>query len=58
MGGRDGLGVCDWHMHVIIIVCGMDGPQGPEYSTGNSTQYSELIYIGKESEKEWICVYL
>jgi len=25
-------------------------------STGNSTQYSVLIYTGKESEKEWICV--
>ena len=25
------------------------------YSTGNSTQYSVIIYMGKESEKEWIC---
>ena len=26
------------------------------YSTGNSTKYSVIIYIGKESEKEWMCV--
>ena len=24
------------------------------YSTGKSTQYSVVTYIGKESEKEWI----
>ena len=31
------------------------------YSTGNSTQYSVMAYMGKESKKEWIyicvCVY-
>ena len=26
------------------------------YSTGNSTQYSVITYMGKESDKEWICV--
>ena len=26
------------------------------YSPGNSTQYSVIIYMGKESEKEWIYV--
>ena len=26
------------------------------YSTGNSTQYSIITYMGKESEKEWIYV--
>ena len=25
------------------------------YCTGNSTQYSLVTYIGKESKKEWIC---
>ena len=24
------------------------------YSTGNSTQYSVMTYMGKESKKEWI----
>ena len=28
------------------------------YSTGNSTQYSIMAYVGKESEKEWIYVYI
>ena len=28
------------------------------YSTGNSTQYSVITYLGKESEKEWIYVYV
>ena len=26
------------------------------YSTGNSTQYSVMAYMGKESKKEWIHV--
>ena len=26
------------------------------YSTGNSAQYSAVTYMGKEYEKEWICV--
>ena len=28
------------------------------YSTGNATQYSVIIYMGKEFEKECIYVYL
>ena len=28
------------------------------YSTENSTQYSVIIYMGKESEKKWICVHV
>ena len=28
------------------------------YSTGNSTQYSVMTYMGKESNKEWIYVYV
>ena len=26
------------------------------YCTGNSTQYSVITYVGKESDKEWIYV--
>ena len=26
------------------------------YNTGNSIQYPVITYVGKESEKEWICV--
>ena len=28
------------------------------YSTGNSTQYSVITYMGKESEKEWMYVHV
>ena len=28
------------------------------YSTGTSTQYSVVTYEGKESEKEWMYVYV
>ena len=28
------------------------------YSTGNSTQYSMVTHMEKESEKEWMCVYV
>ena len=28
------------------------------YSTGKSTQYSVMAYMGKESKKEWIYVYV
>ena len=31
--------------------------QGPLYSTGKSTQYSVVTYMGKESEKEYIYIY-
>ena len=27
-------------------------------ATGNSTQYSVMVYVGKESEKEWMCVHV
>ena len=27
-------------------------------NSGNPTQYSLIIYTGKESEKEWMCVYI
>ena len=28
------------------------------YSTGNSSQHSVMTYMGKESKKEWIYVYV
>ena len=28
------------------------------YSTGNSTQYAVITYMGKESKKVWIYVYV
>ena len=29
-----------------------------KYNTENSTKYSVIIYVEKESEREWICVYV
>ena len=37
-------------MHTTVYK--IDNQQGILYSTGNSTQYSVITYIGKESEKE------
>ena len=51
--GRDGLGVWDWHRHTVAYMANGD----LLYSTGSSVQYS-VVYVGKESEKEWICVHL
>ena len=28
------------------------------YNTKNSIQYSVIIYVGKESEREWMCVHI
>ena len=54
--GRNGLGVWDWHMHTDVY--GTTGQQGPAvYSTENSTKYSVKAYMGKESEREWMCVH-
>ena len=39
-------------------VRGMVGQRGVLlYSTGNSTQHSVMLYMGKESEKELMCVH-
>ena len=48
------MGVWDGHMHTVL---GLDNRDLP-YITGNSTQYSVMIYMGKESEKEGMCVYV
>ena len=45
MGG-DRLGDWDWHIHTIVY--GMHLP----CSIGNSSQYSVITYVGKDSEKE------
>ena len=43
------LGGWDWHMHTTLCkIINKD----LLYSTGNSTQYSVMTYIGIESEKE------
>ena len=60
--GRVGLGVWDWHIHSVYnnsnnymellahgdLLC----------SAENSTHYSMIICVGKESEGEWVYAYL
>ena len=55
-GGRDKLGVWDQQIHTTIYKT--DNQQDLLYSTGSFTQYSVITYMGKESEKEWIYVYV
>ena len=52
--GIDKLGVWDLHIHSTIYIINKD----LLYSIGNSTQYFVITYMGKESEKEWIYVYV
>ena len=54
--GRDKLGDWDWHIHTTIykIITNKD----LLYSTGNSTQYSVMAYMRKESKNEWIYEYV
>ena len=54
VGGRDGLGVWDWHMHTLEYR--RDSPQG-SCSTGHSPPYFGTTCMGKASEKEWIWVH-
>ena len=50
-----GLGLAYAHSGIY----GMIGQQGHVvYSTENSMQYSARIYVGKEAEREWMCVHV
>ena len=42
-------------MHTLLC---LKSHKDPLYGTENATQYSVITYMGKESEKEWICVYV
>ena len=47
------------HPSTAAVARGNHGNKGSgdlPYSTGNSTQYSVIICVGEESEREWICV--
>ena len=52
MGWGFGTDICA----LLNMVCLTNGDL--LYSTGNSTHYSVIIYIRKESEEEWMCVYV
>ena len=42
-------------MHMVVY--GISGQQ-ELCRTGSSTQCSAIVYVGKEYEKEWMCVYM
>ena len=51
-GRTGGMGLAGAHSSIWN-----DWPTGDLlYSTENFTQYSVIIYMGKESEREWVCV--
>ena len=53
-GGMDwGFGTGIW-----MSVYGITGQQGSANSKEHSTQYSVIIDVGKESEREWMCVHV
>ena len=55
MEGKDGLGV--WGLAYAHCSIWNGWPvRDLLYSTENSTQYSVIICMRKESEKEWMCV--
>lgn len=37
---------------------GLTWPQKNTLGTDNAAQYSVVTYVGKESEREWVCVYV
>ena len=45
-----GMGICT--LWSVECLANRDLP----YSTGDSPQDSVILYVGKESEKEWICI--
>ena len=52
-GGTD-EGFGDWHKFTILY--GMDGQLGPAASHRESTQYSVITYMGKESQKGYVYI--
>ena len=55
-GGGDKLG--DWDRHIHTTIYKQITNKDLLYSTGYSTQYSVMTYMGKESKEEWIYVYV
>ena len=60
MGERKEWGGTKWevgiNMHTLLYVQQLIN-NDPSYNTGNPTQYSVIIYMGKEPEKEQTYVY-
>ena len=60
-GGKAGVGGINWEIGIdiyTILYIKQITNKNLLYSTGNSTQYSVMTYMGIESKKEWIYVYV
>ena len=58
---REGYEGWTWDLGLASTHWGIwnDWPVGTSCkSTENSTQFSVIIYVGKESEREWMCVHV
>ena len=56
-GGRDELRVWDWHIHTEVY--GMIGQWGPAVEHRELYPiFCVMICVGKESERDWMCVYV
>ena len=53
--GRDKLGNWDWYIYILLYIKYI-ASKDLLYSTGNSTQYSTMAYMRKESKIQWIYV--
>ena len=59
-GGKRGIGI-NWEIGIdtyTLLYIKQVTNKDLLYSTGNSTQYSVMAYMGKESKKECIYVYV
>ena len=50
--GRDKLE--DWDRHIYTTIYKQITNKDLLYSSGNSSQYSVMTYMGKEPKKEWV----
>ena len=55
-GRMDGLGSWNWYIHTIYTTSISN--RALIYSLGKSIQYSVMASMGKESETEWVSMYM
>lgn len=56
VGGEDELGVWGWHVHTEVPR--MIGQRGPAALHRELCPILLIICVGKDSEREWMCVHV
>ena len=56
LGWRDALGDWDWYIHTNIVK--LISNSDLLHSLGKSIQHLGVAYMGKNSEKEWMYMYM